>query len=321
MPAEERSPTSPPPPAARASQPEQRIWRPLDLIQWTKEYFSRKGVPAARLEAELLLAEVLHCERVKLYANFEMPVEQEALARFKALVKRRVETREPIQYILGHAQFLGLRIEVTPAVLIPRPETEELAEWAIVVLKGLPGDGPLSVLDLGTGSGCLALALAQATPRARVLALEIAPVALEVARANARRLQLEDRIEFLESDLFSALPPERSGAADLIVANPPYIDPALRTTLQVEVRDHEPAGALFAADAGRAVIRRIIVAAPRWRRPGGWLGVELSPEQAQWAAQTAAAAGFQRVEIRKDLAKKERILVAAAPPPSNQAVL
>lgn len=288
-----------------------RIWTTLDLLKWTRDFFARKGIESPRLEAELLLAGAVGCERVRLYTDFEKPLDEDVLSKFREWVKRRADQREPLAYILGRAQFIELQIEVSPAVLIPRPETEELAVWGRTVLKEWQDRPELRVLDLGTGSGCLALALACVTPNARVTAVDISPDALAIAGRNAAKFQLTERVKFLESDLFAALPAELRGSCDLIVANPPYVDPDIKNTLAPEVRDHEPPLALFAAQQGRAIIHRIVDEAQEWLKPGGWLGMEISPEQAASLRERMQARGvFASIEIRKDARQLDRMILA-----------
>lgn len=328
MPAQPRKPPPPEP------QP-QRVRTSLDLIKWTANYFQKKGLASPRLEAELLLAEVLNCPRIRLYVDFEKPVPAAKLAQYRKYVTRRAEAREPLQYILGYTQFLDLRLKVAPAVLIPRPETEILALWAVARLKesapppvlpdqqapAPPGAEPaakrnaesenLRVLDLCTGSGCLALYLAANCSSAQVFATDISADALAVAEENARTLQLAQRVVFRQGDLFGALRPEEQGNFALVVANPPYIDPAAAATLPPEVGAHEPQEALFAPEGGRAVLRRILAEVGAWLRPGGWLGLELGLGQAEEVLQLARASGvFQSVEIAEDGAKLPRFLHA-----------
>ncbi|HEY3321770.1 MAG TPA: peptide chain release factor N(5)-glutamine methyltransferase [Planctomycetota bacterium] len=289
--------------------PQPRIWTSLDLIKWTTEFFGKKGIDSPRLEAELLLAEVLECPRIRLYVDFEKPVAAEKLAKFREFVKRRGETREPQQYIVGHGQFHDLKLKLSPAVLIPRPETELLGQWALEKLKALPGEA-LRALDLCTGSGCIALYLAAKDPRAKVDATDISPEALAIAAENARALKVDERVAFHPGDLFAALPAEMAGSFDLLVSNPPYIDPALKDTLQPEVREHEPAQALFAPDAGTAVLRRIIDSGAQWLKPGGWIALEFGQGQASVLEGLAKAANWQNIDVRHDDAKLPRFLVA-----------
>ncbi len=295
------------------SPPSPRVWTSLDLINWTKEFFAKKGIESPRLEAELLLAEVLGVPRIRLYVDFEKPVAPEKLATFREYVKRRGDNREPLQYILGCADFIGLRLKLTPAVLIPRPETELLAVWGAERLAeaARPEAPAPAALDLCTGSGCLALYLASKQAAAHVHATDISAPALDVARENAKTLQLDARVTFHAGDLFAALPAELRGAFDLLVANPPYIDPALRATLAPEVREHEPAGALFAGEQGLKLVRQIVAEAPAWLKPGAWLGVEFGMGQADAVKKFAEAApAYAALEIRNDSAKLPRMLLA-----------
>lgn len=287
-----------------------RVWTSLDLIKWTTDFFKKKGIESARFEAEILLSEVLGCPRIRLYVDFEKPVPQEKLAVFREFVKRRGETREPLQYIAGHTQFIDLKIKVSRAVLIPRPETEELALWAVERAKDIQGDA-LRALDLCTGSGCLALYIASKEPRAQLIATDLSPEALAVAAENAKSLNLDARIAFKAGDLFDALSSEPKNSFDLIVSNPPYIDPATKAGLQPEVRDHEPPQALFADDRGLAVSKRILASAGEWLRPGGALGIEFGVGQAE-ALRTFATenAALESVEIKEDHAKLPRFILA-----------
>jgi release factor glutamine methyltransferase len=293
-----------------APPPQPRIWTSLDLIKWTSDFFAKKGIESPRLEAELLLAEVLECPRIHLYVNFEKPVEPERLARYRELVKRRADSREPLQYILGHTQFVDPKLSVTRDVLIPRPETELLALWTVERLKATTGEA-LRALDLCTGSGCLALFMASKETRAKISAVDLSPAALTMAKKNAETLKLSERVEFYEGDLFAPLPLDGREAYDLIVSNPPYIDPAQKPTLQPEVRDHEPAMALFAEENGLAVVRRIVGEAGTWLKSGGWLGLEFGFGQHEAVKGMAELAGtFAVVEIAADANKIPRFLQA-----------
>lgn len=290
--------------------PQPRIWTSLDLIKWTSDFFVKKGIEAPRLEAELLLAEVVECPRIQLYVNFEKPVAPEKLARYREFVKRRADTREPLQYILGHTQFVDLKLSVTKDVLIPRPETELLALWAVERLKCVSGDA-LRAMDLCTGSGCLALFVASKEPRAKVSAADISAAALAIAKKNAESLKLAERVDFFEGDLFAPLPQDQRGTFDLIVSNPPYIDPEQKPTLQPEVRDHEPALALFADDKGLAILRRIVNDAGEWLKSGGWIGLEFGFGQHEAVKEIAEKTGvFSAVEIVPDGNKIPRFLQA-----------
>jgi len=283
------------------------VWTTLDLLNWTKPFFEKKGIPSALLEAQLLLAEALHCERMRLYTDFEKPVSAENLAAFREFVRRRADLREPSQYILGHTQFIDLKLNVTRAALIPRPETELLALWAVTRAKEA-GEAPV-VLDLCTGTGCLALYVASKVPGARVIATDLSPDALALARGNAAALKLTERVEFRPGDLFAAL--SDGLQFDVLVTNPPYIDEATRAELQPEVRDHEPAIALFAADRGLAISKRILAECAPWLKPGGWLGMEFGIHQDAALAAAAQESGhFSGVSLEKDAARIVRFLHA-----------
>ena len=235
----------------------------LEVIQRSGDYLARKGVESPRLQIELLLAQVLQMPRLKLYLNFERVLTEPELATLRAGVRRRGE-REPLQHILGTASFCGLEIEVNSQVLIPRPETELLAEKAWQFLQTRPVEAQ-TALDFGTGSGCLAVALAVKCPSARIHALDKSSEALAVARRNALRNGVDGRIDFRESDGLSALPRELQ--FDLLVSNPPYIPTAEIAGLQPEVKDHDPRLALDGGADGLEVYRRLVVEALPFLRP------------------------------------------------------
>jgi release factor glutamine methyltransferase len=292
--------------------------KPLELVGLTTDYFKKKNIESPRLNAELLLAEVLQCERVRLYVDFEKPLKEEEVSKYREFVRRRGENREPLQYIVGHAPFLELTLKVTPAVLIPRPETEELAEWGRQALDAYTAEThpELKVLDIGTGTGCLALYLAAKNQRVQAVAVDISPDALAVATENRTHCAvkfpgIETRVEFLQSDVFNALPAERKGTFHVLVSNPPYIDPDLRETLQPEVVKFEPSSALFTEEKGLLILNRILKEAHEWLIPGGKLGLEISPEQAVVLKNNAENMGpYEQVEIKKDLHGRERSLMA-----------
>jgi release factor glutamine methyltransferase len=262
-----------------------------------------------RLDAELLLAHVLGLSRTDLYAHPERSLLAHQLAAYRALLDRRAQG-EPLPYLTGHIEFYGLDMTVNAHVLIPRPETETLVDLALGKVEGLRSvlskvEGRLSLADVGTGSGCIAIALAVHAPQARIMALDLSPDALDVARANAGRHGVADRITFLQSDLLAALPK----AVDLIVANPPYIAADEWPGLPREVREHEPQLALDGGPDGLDVIRRLLEQAPARLRPGGALLVEIG------AGQGAAATRLARqlypsadVAIQPDLAGRDRVL-------------
>ena len=261
------------------------------------------GIHNARPEAEWLLASVLGVERVALHVDPARPLATPTVARYLGLLERRA-AREPLQYLLGWEDFHGVRLTVTPDVLVPRPETEGLVGWAIEVLADCPD--PVAA-DLGTGSGAIACAIAHALPRAEVLAVEVSAGALAVASRNVRQLGLSTRVHLLAGDLFAPLGSIAAGL-DLVVANPPYLPSAVLPTLPAEVSRHEPRAALDGGPDGLAVIRRIVAGAPPVLKPGGWLLMELGEDQAGPVASLMAAEGFAGIRARRDLNGIERYI-------------
>lgn len=275
----------------------------LEVVKRTTDFLEGKGVESARLNAELLVGHALGLKRMQLYLQFERPLTEPELERIRPMVRRRA-AREPLQYILGETAFRDLTLAVDARVLIPRPETEQLVE---LVLGRWP-QPPATVLDLGTGSGAIALSLAKAWPESRVTAVDREEGALAVAAANAVRNGLESRVNFVRSDWFAGLP---AGARyDLIVANPPYLSDAELAGAQPEVRAHEPRAALSAGPDSTRDLRRIIAEAPRFLAPGGLLALETGIAHQDELAEAAGAAGFSRVERHRDLTGRNRFLSA-----------
>ncbi|MBI2524400.1 MAG: peptide chain release factor N(5)-glutamine methyltransferase [Candidatus Rokubacteria bacterium] len=257
--------------------------------------------PSARQDAEWLLAAALGVERFHLYLEPAQEVAASVAARVRGLVERRA-AHEPLQHLLGFEDFRGLRLRVTPDVLIPRPETEGLVEWALEMLAPLPR--PV-VADVGTGSGAIACALAAACPALEVVAIDSSLAALAVATANVRALGLAPRVHIVAGDLLAPLA-ALAGAVDAIVANPPYLPSGSLPSLPPEVARFEPRLALDGGPDGLRVIRRIVGTAPRVLRPGGALVMEIGEEQAGSVASLLAAEGFSGIEARRDLRGVER---------------
>jgi release factor glutamine methyltransferase len=275
------------------------IWNPLRLLAWTQEFFAKKGIDAPRLTAEVLLAHALSCDRVRLYLDFDKPLGDPELARYRELVRRRAEG-EPTAYLVGRREFYGRPFRVDPRVLVPRPETELLVEAA---LAALPPGG--SALDLCTGSGCVAVSLALAEKEARVVATDVSEDALALARENAAALGAV--VEFATGDLWSAVHGARR--FHVIASNPPYIPTKELPGLSREVR-REPCIALDGGDDGLALLRRIVEGAPSRLEPGGTLCLEMHETHAETVPALCRAAGFARAEARKDLAGLPRLTVA-----------
>ena len=256
-------------------------WTTLKVLTWTAGYLADKGVENARREAEWLLCQATGLDRVGLYLNFDKPLSDDELAGYRALVARRGK-REPLQHILGSQEFDGLSFAVSPAVLIPRHDTETLLEQAV-----LRAPQARHMLDIGTGSGCIAIALAKRLPEAAVTAVDLSSEALAVAQRNAEAHGAA--IEFLHGSFFEPVAGRRF---DLIVSNPPYITTAELAELQPEVRDYEPRLALDGGPDGLAAYRVIVAQAPAHLQPGGWLLLEVGAGQAGDVAELLAQAGF-----------------------------
>lgn len=281
-----------------------RIWTILELLRWTTAYFGRHGIESARLDAEVLLAHALETERLRLYIDHDKPVQPAERDRFRALVQCRAVERIPVSLLIGEREFWSLPFRVTADVLTPRPETETLVEAA---LSRLPeSDAAARILDVGTGSGAIALSLASERPRAELTATDLSKAALQIAAENADRLHVRERIRFLEGDLFE---PVRGERFDLIVSNPPYVARRDEAALPPELA-HEPAMALFGGLDGLELIRRLVDQAGDHLRAGGWLGIELAPEQADTVERMLVERGFEDVERRLDLAKRPRVVGA-----------
>ena len=280
----------------------------LDVIQRSNEYLARKGVESARLQIELLLAHVLKLPRLKLYLDFNRILTETELTILRDLVQRRA-AREPLQYILGTACFCGLELEVTPEVLVPRPETELLAEraWEFLLAHPAPGPNSPQVLDFGTGSGCLAITLAKKCPAAQILAVDVSEAALGVARRNAVRHGVSDRIQFYLGNGFDALPGKI--LFDLLVSNPPYIASAEVNKLEPEVRDHEPRAALDGGPDGLDFLRRLAEQAPTFLARGARLMMEFGDGQEK-AVRELFSPAWSIDAVETDYSKRPRILIA-----------
>jgi release factor glutamine methyltransferase len=285
-------------------------WTVLKILTWTKEYLAGKGVDNARLEAEWLLASSLGLDRVGLYVNFDKPLTDAELALFRGMVTRRAR-REPLQYILGSQEFMGLEFEITTAALIPRHDTEILVEEAVK-----RGAGARKVLDIGVGSGCIAVSLAMKLPGAEVFGVEQSAAALELASRNAAKHGAI--VTMIQGSLFEPFSGERF---DLIVSNPPYIPTAEITALQPEVRDYEPCDALDGGPDGLDFYRSIIPAAPGHLESGGWLLFEMGIGQAQKVVGLFGGTGrFEEIFTAKDPAGIERVVggrLVASPDPNS----
>lgn len=281
-----------------------RVWTPVELIRWTDRYLGDRGFERSRLDAELLLAGVLGLKRLDLYLQFDRPLAAEELAEFKDRLKRRLR-HEPLQYIAGTAAFRDLEVGVDRRVLIPRPETELLVD---AVLAWTDGRNGLDVVDVGTGSGAIALALRTEGEFGRIVATDVSSDALALARENADRSGMGEMIDFRLGSLYDPLHGDRF---DAIVSNPPYVAERDRVTLDAEVADWEPASALFAGADGLDVIRPLVAGAGRHLCGGGLLALEIGADQAEAVmALIRSTAEFMEPRVEKDLCGRNRVVLA-----------
>lgn len=285
------------------SPPGDAPWTILRVIEWTSAYFNTHRIDSPRLTAEILLAHTLGISRIDLYLRFDQPLSDAELARYKGLVRRRVN-REPVAYITGQKEFFGLDFALSEQVLVPRPETEHLVEAA---LGRLNHGTTKRVLDVGTGSGAIVVSLAAHRPGHRYFASDISMPALLLAASNARRHRVGHRIGFFAGDLLESVGPAR---VDMIVSNPPYIPMKEIGGLDPEVSRYEPRRALNGGPDGLVQIRRIIKAAPKCLRNGGFLLMEIGHDQREAVSRISGAArAFTETVFVKDYAGYDRVLI------------
>jgi release factor glutamine methyltransferase len=287
--------------STRTEQP----WTIGRLLDWTARFLAEKGSESPRLDAEVLLADVLGCERIALYTRYDEVAGAEPRQRYRALIRRRIEGC-PVAYLVGRKEFFSLRFEVGPAVLIPRPDTECVVMECLRLLKGTAEP---AMLDVGTGSGAIAVAVAKQHEGVRVTATDVSPEALAVAQRNAARHGVAERIRFLQGDLLAPLGADER--FDLIASNPPYIPSEDIPRLPVGVRDYEPQQALDGGPGGFVVFNRLVEQAASHLELGGWLVVEIGAAQEGLARQRIGAiAGFDLKKTVVDGSGHPRVLVA-----------
>lgn len=275
-------------------------WTVLRILEWTAGYFQEKGIDSPRLDAELLLADQLGVSRVGLYLEFDRPLNGEELSAYRRRVERRA-SREPVQYILGETEFWSLTLSVSPQVLIPRADTEVLVEEALHRLSDAP-----RVLDVGTGSGAIAIAIATERPAAEVEAIDLSEGALEVAGRNVTRYGLENRVHLRREDLRAI----SGGRYNLVISNPPYIPRNDLAALMPEVRDFEPSNALDGGGDGLDCYKALAGQAHRLLCEGGWMLVEVGIDQARSVRALFTAAGLEEAFVREDYAGIPRVVGA-----------
>ncbi len=288
------------------SEPQAGAWTVRKVLDWTRGHFEKQDIDAPRLTAELLLAHLLKVSRVKLYVDLDRPLQKEELTEYKALIQRRL-AHEPTQYLMGTREFYGRPFAVDARVLIPRNETELLVE---AVLRAIPKEASSRVLDLCTGSGCIAISIAAERPQASVWATDLMAGAIEVAKTNAEALHAGARVSFFKGDLFAAVP--EGPKFDVIVSNPPYVTSAEMKTLQAEVQK-EPRTALDGGVDGLDLIRRLVVDAMHRLKSGGLLAFEIGEDQGKAAAELLTRAGYHEVRVEPDLERRDRMVFGRAP--------
>jgi release factor glutamine methyltransferase len=279
-------------------------WTVRRVLDWTTTHLKQHGSETPRLDAEILLAHARGCRRIELYTRFDEPLSEAERTVMRDLAKRRARS-EPVAYLVGHREFFSLDFRVTPDVLIPRPDTETLVVELLDAARAIDAS---RILDLGTGSGCIAVAAAVNCPPSRITATDLSEKALAIARQNAQTHGMADRIRFLQGDLFAPL--GEAEQFDVIASNAPYIADSERDTLQNDVRSYEPHSALFAGPNGTEILFRIIDQAASRLAPGGSLILETSPEQAGPVRQRIESRGYQDVRVIKDSAGLLRVVRA-----------
>jgi release factor glutamine methyltransferase len=283
-------------------------WSPLELINWTAGYLGDRGFENGRLTAERFLARVLNTDRVQLYLDFDKPLSAAELSEFKTLLKRRL-AREPLQYILGETEFFSLPVKVAPGALIPRPETEIIVEQVLELATELGSEGEeVDILDVGTGSGIIAVAVAVNCPAARIVAVDISAGALNVARENIALHGLDDRVRLVRQDALGSWPEIYRGAFDILIANPPYVGERDYGELPAEIRDYEPEIALLAGVDGLSFYRNFAGSVPELLKPGGYAFFELGKDMADRAIQIFTERGLSDFFVYPDLAGFDRVL-------------
>jgi len=279
-------------------------WTPLKIIQWAVPFLKQKGLPNPKFDAEILVAHALQMDRLKVYLQFDRPLEQAELALIREFLKRRAR-HEPIQYITGNREFFGLDFKVGPGVLIPRPETEQLVELGLEYLKALPEE-TRNILDLGTGSGCMAISLAK-NIFCQVWALDVQEDALVWARQNAQSLGVEQKIQWRTGDWFSALNPEDPPQFQLILSNPPYISMDEKGELEPEVKDFEPEKALFSGESGLEAYEILAKNLEKKLVPGGVALIELHANRSDKISELFKGGDLSQT-LHRDLQGLPRVL-------------
>ncbi|MFW6104250.1 MAG: peptide chain release factor N(5)-glutamine methyltransferase [Candidatus Bipolaricaulota bacterium] len=279
-----------------------KTWTVKEILDWTRDYFKGAGVERSRLEAEKLLAHTLDVDRLKLYTNPDRPLDKKELDNFRPLVKDR-KSGQPLQYITNQVSFMGFTLKIDDRALIPRPETENMTEE---ILSRFREQKNLTVLDLGTGSGAIAIAMARFLVQPKVTAVDKSTDALGLAKINAKKNDLEDQIEFLQSDWFSGV----SSTFDLIVSNPPYVASSEIVELKTEIKNHEPIEALNGGKEGLREIKHILSGVEEYLTENGAIFLEIGHAHGNKVKEYASSVNLNEIKLLEDLQGKDRILYA-----------
>lgn len=289
-----------------------RTWTIRELMKFAIDHLEKLGFEETRLTVELLLAHALGCQRIQLYTSFDKPMTKEELARFKALYERRL-VHEPVQYIVGTSNFMGLQLRVDPAVLIPRPETETLVEQVMILCKESEAEQEISIIELGSGSGNIAIALAKFVKNTSIVSIDNSPEAIERARENSISCKVDSRIDFRLIDMFEPVDQLLLKRFDILVSNPPYISKEDWEGLSTEVKRYEPRGALTDFKDGFECYQRIVELAPYLLRNNGRVFVEVGYGQAKRVSNMMRDAGFSDVRTTPDLQGVQRVVHGTCP--------
>ena len=285
-------------------QPDKPVWTIMKILEWTKQYFQDKGVENPRLDAEVLLCDVLKCQRINLYVHFDQPLEDEELKKYREYVQKRAN-HEPLAYILGHKAFMKNELKVSPDTLVPRPETELLVEELIKLNKD---KGQVKILDLGCGSGAIVVSLLQELPEAVGVGVDIAPGAIHITDLNANTLKVDKRLKTICSDLFKEIPKDEK--FNVIVSNPPYIVTSVIPTLAKDVQK-EPLSALDGGQDGLDFYRKIMEKIDKYLEDGGLIAFEIGMDQGKAVEDLCKEKGFAVTAVLKDYAGLDRMVFAS----------
>ena len=285
------------------------VWTTGRLLTWTTNYLKENGADSPRLDAEILLAHARQCERIDLYTAFEQDPGEQVRNSFRALVKQRA-SGTPVAYLVGQREFFSLAFQVSPAVLIPRPETEYVVTATLDIIREHYADQPtVKLVDVGTGSGAIAIAIAKQLPQCQLQAIDSSPEALEIARHNIAQHRVQSQVTVQQSDLLEQMPSDEQ--VHLVVSNPPYVSQSEYEQLDVSVRDHEPKAALLAGPSGLEVYERLLPQAAAHLFPGGWLILETSPQlHPALLSQLNEHPLYDSISTINDLAALPRVIIA-----------